>query len=95
MESLNVSLLYLSNAPMPHDKAFQKAQKKKYQLALEAFDSAAAVDCSWEVGDYKKVHGGGTSTMQGYCIGTMRGRDGITMPLDLIASGHNLLRLLA
>jgi hypothetical protein len=60
---------------MPHDEAFQNAQKKKYRLALQAFDVDAAGDCDW-AGEYKKVHGGGTSTMEGYCLGTMKGSDG-------------------
>ena len=69
MGSLNVSLHYLLKVPMSHDKAFQNGltnkQKKQYRLALEAFDSGTAVGCSREVGEYKKVHDGGTSTIQG------------------------------
>ncbi len=72
----SVSLLYLSIASMPHDKDFQKKEKKVFRLALEAFDAVGAGDCSWLVGDYKKIHGGRTSTMEGCCLGTMKGNDG-------------------
>jgi len=60
---------------MPHDKAFQKAQKKKLLSALNGFDISAAKDCFWSVGEYTKIHGGRTSAMEGYCIGTMKGSD--------------------
>lgn len=76
MASLSVSLFSLLKTSMSHDKAFQSAQKKKFRSALEAFDSDAAEDCSWTVGEYKKIHGGRTSTMEGYCLGTMKGSDG-------------------
>jgi hypothetical protein len=73
----SVSLLHLLNASMPHNKAFQNKERKAFRSALTAFDADAAGECGWDVGSgYKKVHGGRTSTMEGYCLGTMKGSDG-------------------
>lgn len=73
----SVSLFYiLPGLTAKLKQSFQKTQRKTFSEAIGNFDPEKAEACDWELAEYAKIHGGGSSQMEGYCLATMKGNDG-------------------